>query len=235
MTGINEDAIRRIVEEIVEERIADALDEYRQERAEMPLCGGQVYSVDEYGYETGELSVCGEPAHRSDIDPRFGVPLCRECFYDAAADWRRANQEAGLCACGQDCLPGIKTCRDCTARNKRNAAKAAKQKKRREQEAADRARYDEMKKAALARRKALTADELVAAYRPGMRLKDLAVALGMTFNASKYFGHTSSDHDGQGVLGAMRRLGLNFAKLERLREGSPVSGGKMPENGPERA
>ena len=69
-------------------------------------------------------SQCVDFAYRSVIDSRFGVPLCRQCFYAHAAHWRIENQNAGLCACGLDTLPNISTCRDCTARKNRQAAAA---------------------------------------------------------------------------------------------------------------
>ena len=75
-------------------------------------------------YESAKGTQCEDLAYQSVIDSRFGVPLCRRCFYAHAADWRSENRNAGLCACGLDTLPNISTCRDCTARKKRQAAAA---------------------------------------------------------------------------------------------------------------
>ena len=122
-------------------------------------------------HDSAKGSQCVQHAYRSTIDSRFGIPLCRRCFYEHAAHWRRQNQKAGLCACGLDTLPGILTCRECTARNNRQAAAARTRAKAEraqvaaaEAAAAENARQREEARApGLAKLAALTHEEVRAA------------------------------------------------------------------------
>lgn len=135
------------------ERAIKAHDAERQS-AELPDCEGlEVYDdVGERWYSAAGVSGmtdeeaidqtpdyfrrCIGEAYRPEIDPRFGKPLCRHCFYERAKAWRTQNRHAGLCACGMDTMPGIKECRDCNARSRRRATAAVNRAKAAAKEAA---------------------------------------------------------------------------------------------------
>ena len=88
------------------------------------------------GFYSYGVRLCGDPGYREDVDPRWGIILCRRCFYDLACQWQEANRAAGLCRCGRDTLPDIGSCRECNARQRRRAAatRNAKKKAQKQQE-----------------------------------------------------------------------------------------------------
>ena len=116
------------------------------------------YCLPENG-ETVDAACCERWAHRSEIDQRFGLSLCRECFYAAAHLWRDLNRAAGLCACGMDCMPMLNQCRECNARSRRQAAAV---RNRQKLAAAARAKL-KAKRAAIDAERA-EADRLVASF-----------------------------------------------------------------------
>ena len=61
-----------------------------------------------------EMEACNGRAY-NEVDPRFGIPLCRKCFAFVCMLWGVANRRAELCRCGRDPLPNQVRCRDCFA------------------------------------------------------------------------------------------------------------------------
>ena len=151
-----------------------------------------------------EYGVCGEQTYREEIDRRFGVPLCRTCFFELAKQWRAANQDEGLCACGRDPLPGIKTCRDCNARDRRQAAAQRNRERAVQKVAGERAEAERIDKEQRKLRDSLTLAELEDAIEQhGGDRRAAALSLGIVDSRPKHL--EASPPSAQNLLG--RRLG----------------------------
>ena len=106
--------------------------------------------------------------------------MCRRCFFALAAQWREANRAEGLCACGLDPLPGIGSCRECNARQRRQATARRNEAKARIKAAEERERLQELENEQRKLRKRLTLEECEAAItaHDGDK-KAAALSLGM--------------------------------------------------------